>query len=959
MPISPFTGVSMGGVLHGNTVDKHVDISNQRATNGNGNSRLKRWLSLKKINVAYRQSSSDNGASTPAQPSKLRRSAGVPPRNQHQSTSVSSSRDDNNNSGDVKRQPASADSAPVPTSPAMPAGLPLLKIAERAVDSRDPIPLLSLLHHRFSSPDLHGSRAPPPTIDEKSVLATNLVGLSELGEQVNGKLNGKEPRPLPPRRKRSLIYAMYCTAKADDPTTPMPARPESITAIEADDVASVLYAPPSQQHRVPSWLCSLYSMDTAENISGTFMSCGSIQSAPCSPVASHVSVPETVQSTAKHAATLQDNKISVEFVLMDTLNQQALALRNRKRASTVVSIAGSTDMMSCTSSNRSSCAEQSLMESAAYRCNSKCAPRLSTVERGQDGRLLLRPSDGQVPALVTKDAIEAVSNAARDPDSGNVSLKGDSPHQEALELTAKPAIAVDSTIESPSHRFPKDISVETFPPVPLVSPRNRRQNNSSRGPGDSLLFHVAKFNASAISASSPSSLVCEQASPVPHTTQDELSTTPDVVVLQLPEQPTSELRQAAISTPPDSPTRPMSAVVEISTDMPGAASAGTIDVARSPMSETAANKHGIYIHTESEGSLSNTVNASKDDGAKLRSLDDGKPQWADPMHLPPLPTPTSAMENTRSQLHLPVAQAHAGDSPCSLYSRFYNRSEESIGYSRACGISRDSRVLSIFSDLSDCDIPPLDLAHAPLNQEGRLYNPHLSMLFDGQYGDSADFNANPPLAMTNTDVETRDSMPSSSGDSKDEDNTMLLNIAAITGAIISPRPPQPLPSTIHPEIAAEAASAADMADDVPPPIVMPTSNGAGTDNQGNSFSARTRKLTAALVRGTPLDGLRNLHRKIKPASQRSSSDSTGSGDDKDVAARQLLNADVHQPKAFRFNELVAVYETWDRDEYDRKGFPSLRLDATLIEEIKQELNEYKVYEMLVHDESRCNTHFIY
>ncbi|KAJ1894133.1 hypothetical protein LPJ71_007041, partial [Coemansia sp. S17] len=98
---------------------------------------------------------------------------------------------------------------------------------------------------------------------------------------------------------------------------------------------------------------------------------------------------------------------------------------------------------------------------------------------------------------------------------------------------------------------------------------------------------------------------------------------------------------------------------------------------------------------------------------------------------------------------------------------------------------------------------------------------------------------------------------------------------------------------------------------------------------------------------------------IKPASQRSSNGSTGSGDDRDVAAQQLLNDDVHQPKAFRFNELVAVYETWDRDEYDRKGFPSIRLDAALIEEIKQELNEYKVYEMLVHDESRGNTHFIY
>ncbi|KAJ2825187.1 hypothetical protein GGI24_003227 [Coemansia furcata] len=615
--------------------------------------------------------------------------------------------------------------------------------------------------------------------------------------------------------------------------------------------------------------------------------------------------------------------------------------------------------MSCTSSNRSSCAEQSLMESAAYRCNSRFAPRLSTVERGQDGRLLLRPSNGLAPLSATNDVTEAGSDVARDPDSGNVSLKGDSPHQEARDLTTKPAIAADSTANSPSHRFLKGVSVETFPPAPLVLSRYRRQNNITRGPSDSLLLHASKFNASGKLGSSPSSLVCEPSSPVSHTTQDEPSASPEVVAPQQPARPTSEYQQAMISTPPDSPTRPMSVVVETSTDTTGAVSAGTIGVARSPMSETTANTQGIDIHTESEGSLSNTVNASKDDDAKLQSPHDGKPQWADPEHLPPLATPTSTTEHTRSQPHLPVARARTGDSPCSLYSRFYTRSEESIGYSRACGINRDSRVISIFSDLSDSDVPPLDLTHAPPNQEGLLYNPHLSMLFDGQYDDSADFKVDPLLDIANATIETRDSTPSGSGDNQDEDNMALFDIAAITGAILSPRPPQPPPSTKHHEIVAEAVSAADIAYAVPPPIVTPTGSGGSIGNQGNSFSFRTRKLTAALVRGTPLDGLRNLHRKIKPTSQRSSSDSTESNDDKDVAARQLLSTDALQPKVFRFNELVAVYETWDRDEYDRKGFPSARLDAALIEEIKQELNEYKVYEMLVHDESRCNTHFIY
>ncbi|KAJ2737304.1 hypothetical protein IW152_000028 [Coemansia sp. BCRC 34962] len=404
----------------------------------------------------------------------------------------------------------------------------------------------------------------------------------------------------------------------------------------------------------------------------------------------------------------------------------------------------------------------------------------------------------------------------------------------------------------------------------------------------------------------------------------------------------------------------MSGIAEATVDTTGTASAGTFDVAHSPVSETVAKVHGVDMHTESEVSLSNTINASKEDGNKLQSQDCGKPQWADPVHLPPLPTPNSAAENTRLHPHPPLVRARSDDSPCSLYSRFYNRSDESIRYSRACEINRNSRILSIFSDLSDCDAPPLDLSHASLNRESQLYNTHLSMLFDGRYGDNTDFDASLPIATTNADIEICDGIPNSSDDHKDKNNVALSNIVAITGAIISPRPSsQPPPSTIHSEIAAETASAADIADDVPPPIVMLTSSG-GTDNQSSSFSARTRKLTAALVRGTPLEGLRSLHRKIKPTSQRSSSESAGgSSNDKDATARQLIDADAHHLKAFRFNELVAVYETWDRDEYDRKGFPSLRLDATLIEEIKQELNEYKVYEMLVHDESRCNTHFIY
>ncbi|KAJ1671538.1 hypothetical protein GGF38_000730, partial [Coemansia sp. RSA 25] len=915
MPVPPFMRTNAESILLGNPADIRVDIGKNRATSSHGDSRLKRWLSLKKINVAYRQSSCDNGASTPAQPSKLRRGAGAPPRNQKPSKCPSGCRDDDNNGGD-KRQHGSADGASGRPSTPMPADSPVLKVAEGVVGNHGVLPQLSLLHHRFSSPDLHWSRAPPPTVDTSesdwmdTAAPVDCLNLSELGKQTDGK---QEPRPLPPRRKRSLIYAMYCTAKSSDPTAPAPIQLEEAAVPQTSDMTSAHCAPRSQQHRVPSWLCSLYSLDTTENISGTFVSCKSAQSASGSPMASLANAPEATQPAAKEATASQGNKVLVEFVLMDTLSQQALALRNQRRISAAVSVTGSASVMSCASSNRSSCAEHSLVESSAYRCSSKCAPRLSTIERGQDGRLLLRPSDSQISASAAKDVAETTCDALRDPDSGNVSLKGDSPHQDALALTAKPANGTSSTAESPRSRCLRGVSVEAFPHVVLMRPSHEHGSSAVHSPSDSLLFHTSRLNANAAAASAPSSLACEQPMAALHATQSESRTASNAAVPRPPARPALERRKMTIVTPPDSPTRPASVTAEFSTDTAGTAIAGSIEAVRSPMARCAgftndvpgARAQGVDAHTESEGSLSNTINASKDnDDTKLQGPDNGKAQWTDPALMPPLPEQTSAVEHTMLQSHPPVARARTDDSPNSLYSRFYSRSEESIGYRQPCGINRDSRVLSIFSDLSDCDVPPLDLSHAPLSQDEQLYNSHLRMLFDGQYGDSADLGTDSHITTTGADTETRSTMPSSSSDDECEDNMALADIVTASGAIISPGPPQPLPSTIHLDIVEVAAPAAEAANSGSPQPAVLLAGG-----QGNSFSARTRKLTAALVRGAPLEGLRSLHRKIKPANQHASGDSASNGDDKEAAVRQLPNSGSHQRKAFRFNELVAVYET--------------------------------------------------
>ncbi|KAJ2159911.1 hypothetical protein GGF46_002693, partial [Coemansia sp. RSA 552] len=130
-------------------------------------------------------------------------------------------------------------------------------------------------------------------------------------------------------------------------------------------------------------------------------------------------------------------------------------------------------------------------------------------------------------------------------------------------------------------------------------------------------------------------------------------------------------------------------------------------------------------------------------------------------------------------------------------------------------------------------------------------------------------------------------------------------------------------------------------------------------------ASRARRLTAVLARAAQLDGLRHFRKTralehseahVTETARRSSSSSTSCPALSKTGPARKRRA---SRKLFRFNELVAVYETWNSEEYNRRGLPSTKLDADLIERIKQELNEYKIYEMRVHEGSRSNTHFIY
>jgi hypothetical protein len=62
----------------------------------------------------------------------------------------------------------------------------------------------------------------------------------------------------------------------------------------------------------------------------------------------------------------------------------------------------------------------------------------------------------------------------------------------------------------------------------------------------------------------------------------------------------------------------------------------------------------------------------------------------------------------------------------------------------------------------------------------------------------------------------------------------------------------------------------------------------------------------------------------------------------------------------RFTKLVSVGETYSKTEYDRGSDPNAvcsRLTPTMAQEIKEELNAYKLHEMQVHEFSRIHTHF--
>ncbi|KAI8380869.1 hypothetical protein BD560DRAFT_387421 [Blakeslea trispora] len=74
----------------------------------------------------------------------------------------------------------------------------------------------------------------------------------------------------------------------------------------------------------------------------------------------------------------------------------------------------------------------------------------------------------------------------------------------------------------------------------------------------------------------------------------------------------------------------------------------------------------------------------------------------------------------------------------------------------------------------------------------------------------------------------------------------------------------------------------------------------------------------------------------------------------------MLKRKAKTPKGVGFNKMVDVFETYSKEDYDRSSDPDAvctRLTAIVANQIKQELNYYKLHEMMVHESSRLHTHF--
>ncbi|GAN08476.1 hypothetical protein MAM1_0206d07988 [Mucor ambiguus] len=128
--------------------------------------------------------------------------------------------------------------------------------------------------------------------------------------------------------------------------------------------------------------------------------------------------------------------------------------------------------------------------------------------------------------------------------------------------------------------------------------------------------------------------------------------------------------------------------------------------------------------------------------------------------------------------------------------------------------------------------------------------------------------------------------------------------------------------------------------------VSSTNSDAGsTSRHSHQAITRPRQPLRAV---NPNDSVRFVMRQSSPMSASSNS------------RKSSLQQQQHQKTIVRFSKLVSVRETYSKTDYDRGSDPDAvctRLTPAMAQQIKEELNAYKLHEMQVHEYSRVHTHF--
>ncbi|KAJ1813834.1 hypothetical protein LPJ75_003019 [Coemansia sp. RSA 2598] len=758
-------------------------------------------------------------------------------------------------------------------------------------------------------------------------------------------------------------------------------------------------------------------MVTIDNGSTAFVSCTSMPSLR----AGYGSVQS--QSGRQQPISCRNNE-SIQDVLAEVAAQ--LSISASRPASLIDSEEGSEYVTGSDISSRSSFIDAIAVEPAAYRCSGRFAPRLSTIERGKDGRLLIKPNgdcaakDSQTSSLADLSpksrmlASIAKADCSGAVDSGNESAADASPSPKT-----PPAVASGSLQSGQTRQY----MVEEFPPVPDINGCARDRCAAARGPKDPMLMHNIRPSddldakrSDALLSASLDDLVAKTVS-ASGESRPRSSTSPPSIS---PEKSRSITANTSVDTAEtakadSTPVMPLEQKADGNSlsGQPGVGKPeGKIDADSAPfvsLSEILVTSK--RPQSGSLSSLSQSPSPSPSPRSLSGSLSPAKVQQENNLvcgNNSNVAAPAAAAETVASATDTGDAQPSRGLR--SRHQMSIRRSTGLGGIANDSNQSTNSNMLSIFSDISESDMLFFDGSR--MQQQGPPhfadggFSQQLSLLFDGRphsmlddcsltsvYSDAdksrrylsgtatvekgaAEAVARAPSVFVSGDLRTnRDG----NFDDDDDDELALSDIIAINQAVISPPPTQ-----LDAQIALSAPTSSncrDLAAVSPQHVDASGKDAMGDSGLASSIASRTRKLSTAL------GSIRNLHRKIRGTA--SQSRSTGSGNsrhrnsnsnsdnasssgsaDAAAAGSDGSGADGYQPKqqqqqqqatkkTFRFNELVAVYETWNREEYDRKGMPSTKLDAEIIEQIKYELNEFKVYEMQVHEDSRRYTHFIY